>query len=307
VRSGAGGCGPSGLILLRKPEGETSFRSLGPVKRKLGTSRIGHAGTLDRFAGGLLVTLAGSYSRLASYVQAGEKTYRGVARFGEETETLDPEGAVIAEADPPARDALEAAIPRFIGKIAQVPPAYSALHVDGKRAYELALAGRAPQMRPREILIRSLDLVSYDGRDAVLELRCSSGTYVRSLARDLALACGSRAHLVALERLAIGPYSLENAVAPSDFEPARDLRPMSRVEASSLGLGTASLPERLVGRFVNGSALDTRDLQDFVAGSGEAGGDTAVFVEGGRLLGIVSVSGGTVKYKAVLACAEGAA
>jgi tRNA pseudouridine55 synthase len=304
VTSGAGGAGPHGLILLRKPEGETSFRALEPVKRRLGIARIGHAGTLDRFAGGLLVALAGPYSRLADYVQSGEKLYRGVARFGEETDTLDPEGKVVAQADPPAREAIEAAMPRFLGRIMQAPPAFSALHVDGKRAYELALSGRPPEMKPREVAIYSLALTSYDGRDARIELRCSSGTYVRSLARDLALACGSRAHLVALERLAIGPYRVEDASDPRDFDPERALRLMTRSEASILGLGTAILPERLAGAFRNGSRISPDDLLDRSAGSGQAGADTAVFSEDGTLLGIVRVEEKTVRFKVVLPAVE---
>jgi tRNA pseudouridine55 synthase len=299
----AGG-GPSGLILLRKPEGVTSFRALGPVKRRLETARIGHAGTLDRFARGLLVVLAGPYSRMAGYVQAGEKAYRGLARFGAETDTLDPEGKVVAEAAPPTRETLEAALPLFIGKIMQAPPAFSALHVGGARAYELALAGRPPEMKSREVTIRSLAILSYDGRDAELELRCSSGTYVRSLARDLALACGSRAHLVGLERLAIGPYRLEDAVDAEEFDPERDLRTMRRPEAASLGLGTATLPGRLVEGFRNGARLDPKDFHDRIEGEGAPGSATAVFGEGGELLGVVRIQGRDLRYVVVLPRSE---
>jgi tRNA pseudouridine55 synthase len=302
--TGVAGGGPSGIILLRKPEGETSFRALGPLKRRLGTARIGHAGTLDRFARGLLVVLAGSYSRLAAYVQAGEKAYRGLARFGAETDTLDPEGKIVAEAEPPTREALEAALPPFIGTIMQAPPAFSALHVGGARAYELALAGRPPEMKPREVTIRSLEVVSYDGRDAVLELRCSSGTYVRSLARDIALACGSRAHLVGLERLSIGPYRLDDAVDAQEFDPDRDLRQMSGAEASALGLGTATLPGRMIERFRNGARLDPKDLVDRSEGNDDSDTCTAVFDEGGTLLGVVRIRGSDLRYVVVLPGSE---
>ncbi len=293
----------SGLILLRKPEGETSFRAIGPVKRRLGSSRIGHAGTLDKFAGGLLVALAGSYSRLAGYVQAGEKLYRGVARFGQETETLDPEGRVVAEAPLPSLDSLESALPRFTGTIMQAPPAFSAIHIDGVRAYELALSGRAPLMKERPVTIHSLKILSFDGRDAVLELRCSSGTYVRSLARDLALACGSRAHLVSLERLRIGPFKLEEAVPPDAFDPDKDLRRLSPDEALALGLAAASLPARLVPRFRNGAKLGSEDLAGLKPGS--SGADIAVFEEGAELLGIVAIDSGFLRYRTVLSGGEG--
>jgi len=303
VSPGAALSARSGLVLLRKPEGVTSFRAIGPVKRRLGYSRIGHAGTLDKFASGLLVVLAGAYSRLAGYVQAGEKLYRGVVRFGQETETLDPEGRVVAEAPSPSRESLDAVLPRFVGSIMQAPPAYSAIHVDGVRAYELALSGRAPEMKERPVTIHSLEILAFDGRDAALELRCSSGTYVRSLARDLALACGSRSHLVSLERLRIGPFKLEDATSSDDFDPDSDLRRLSPEEALALGLSTASLPARLVQRFRNGVKLGRGDLSGLKAVSAES--DIAVFEEGADLLGIVALDTDYLRYRTVLSGGEG--
>jgi tRNA pseudouridine55 synthase len=301
VTPAAGNRPPSGLILLRKPEGLTSFQALFPVKRALGTGKVGHAGTLDRFARGLLVLLTGSYPRLASYVMAGEKTYRGLIAFGSETDTLDPEGAVIAVAPPPTLRDLEAALPAFRGLILQRPPAYSAIHVQGKRAYQLAREGLEPEMKERPVEIFSLELLSYDGGEALVELRCSSGTYVRSLARDIAAACGSRSHLRALERLAIGPFRVEEAVRPEAFDPAADLRSFSPHYASALGLRSIGLEDAgLVLRFRNGGRIDAAAFSILDGRGGIVGSEAAVYGPGSEFLGIVLVEAEGLKYRIVM-------
>jgi tRNA pseudouridine55 synthase len=288
-----------GLVLLRKPEGLTSFRALGPVKRRLGIDKIGHAGTLDRFAGGLLVALCGSYSRLAGFVQAGEKSYRATVFFGSETDTLDPEGRIIARADPPTRESLENVLTSFTGTIMQTPPLYSAIHINGQRAYEHALAGRNPEIKQRPVTIHSLRLISYDGVMALLDVTCSSGTYIRSLARDIALACASRAHLTALERLAIGPYRIEEAVDPESFNPEKDVHLFTASEAEGLGLSVAVLATDKVDHFRSGSKLDPCDFH--YSTSTNRGTDTAVFGVDGTFLGIVHNDGTRVTYRCVIA------
>jgi tRNA pseudouridine55 synthase len=289
----------SGLALIRKPAGMTSFKTLGAIKTTLGTGKVGHAGTLDKFASGLLLVLAGSYTRLVDVVSAGEKDYRGTIRFGFETDTLDPEGVIIASAEAPTLAAIESALPRFLGQIEQKPPAYSALHVDGKRAYERALAGEEFEMPARKISIRSIEIESYDGRDAVLRVRCGPGTYIRSLARDMGLACGSRASLAALERLAIGPFTLDEAVVPEEFDPESHLRRLTRSEAEALGLGVLDIAPADVRRFSNGMSLDGIDFEL----KGEATfceGLSAVFNHENRLLGIIETSDGKRSYRIVL-------
>jgi tRNA pseudouridine55 synthase len=296
----------SGLALLRKPEGITSFQALFPLKRALGSGKVGHAGTLDRFACGLLIALTGSYSRLASYVQRGEKRYRGVIAFGTETETLDPEGRVIAEAPPPLRSDLEAALEKFRGRIMQVPPAYSAVHVGGRRAYKIARGGSEPELAERPVEIYSLDLLSYEGSAALIELRCSSGTYVRSLARDLALACASRAHLTALERLSIGPFRVEESSAPDAFDPERDLRPISPENASALGLRILALQKDSdIARFTQGGRIAP---EAFVVldGAGDAHGcESAVFDDARKLLGLIRLEAEGPRYLAVMPSERG--
>jgi tRNA pseudouridine55 synthase len=211
------------MVLLDKPSGLTSFQALSSIKRALGTGSVGHTGTLDRFASGLLVVMCGRCTRLAALAESLDKEYLARIRFGTGTDTLDPEGAVVAEGPIPDRTALEAALPAFLGELRQAPPAYSAVHVGGRRAHELARSGRPVEPAERLVRITRLDLVSWDPPDAVLAVACSRGTYVRSLARDIAARLGTCAHVAELRRTRVGDFRVEEAVAPDAFEPARDL------------------------------------------------------------------------------------
>ncbi|MGD6729462.1 MAG: tRNA pseudouridine(55) synthase TruB [Pleomorphochaeta sp.] len=203
----------SHIILTNKPKDVTSFRSLGSIKRHV-DKKVGHAGTLDKFAHGLMIVLTGSTTKLNQLFSTLDKTYVATIRFGEETSTLDVEGEVIETAPIPDLDKIEKAIKEnFLGKIMQAPPAYSAIHIDGKRAYKLARSGQEVEMPKREISIYSFEIISYNNRDLVCKIRVSKGTYIRSIARDLALSCNSRGHLVDLVRTSIGPFILEEAVS----------------------------------------------------------------------------------------------
>lgn len=301
MKPDAGNRPPAGLALLRKPEGITSFQALAPIKRALGSGKVGHAGTLDRFARGLLVVLAGPYARLAPYAMSGEKHYRGLVSFGSETDTLDPEGRVVAVAPPPSERSLLDALPAFRGVILQRPPAYSAVHVGGRRAYQVALEGGEPELKERKVEIRSLELLSYESGKALIELRCSSGTYVRSLARDLAAACGSRAHLRALERLAIGPFRVEDAVGPDAFDPAHDLRELRAQEAAALGLRAIGLGNvKVEARFSNGGRIESCAFSILDGGPSAVGREAAVFGSGAGLLGIVRLEAEGPAYLVVM-------
>jgi tRNA pseudouridine55 synthase len=291
----------SGLALLRKPEGITSFQALYPVKRALPSSKVGHAGTLDRFARGLLVILAGSYSRLAPYVVSGEKLYRGIIAFGSETDTLDPEGEVIATAPVPSREELEGVLSSFRGPILQRPPAYSAVHVEGRRAYQLALEGEEPALKERRIEVFSLELISYENGSALVEVRCSSGTYIRSLARDIAIACGSRAHLRALDRLSIGPFRVEEAVSPDAFDPEDDLRTLGPEDASALGLRRLGIGDAaLAARFGHGGRIEPGAFAVMDGGPSAIGSESAVFGPSGELLGIILLLAEGPRYRVVM-------
>ncbi|MDA8409234.1 MAG: tRNA pseudouridine(55) synthase TruB [Treponema sp.] len=293
-----------GIALVAKPAGQTSFQSLGPLKRLLGTRRLGHTGTLDKFASGLLVVLVGGLTRLGPWFTALDKVYEAILRFGEETDSLDPEGEVVALAPPPSAEAIVLALPSFLGEIMQSPPAYSAVHIDGKRASDRARSGEVLHMRPRPVTIHELDLVSYDGMDARLRVRCSSGTYIRSLARDLALSVGSRARLQALSRLRVGPFSLSDAQPAEDFAEGRGLVPFDSKLAAALGFEPCLLAERNLPVFRRGGSLRLADLvplHEGKAGLGEGGGRAlAVFSEAGEFLGAMEESQELLRYRFVL-------
>lgn len=287
----------SGLAAICKPAGLSSFAALGPLKRSLNCSKLGHTGTLDPFATGLLVVLVGPYSHLAPIFSTLDKRYRATLRLGVETDTLDPEGRVVEELPPPSREAFEAALGQFRGPILQRPPAYSALHVDGKRAYERARAGEEVDLPARPVTIYELALESFETESAVISMRCSSGTYVRSLARDLARAAGSCASLAALERSSIGPFTLETAVRPEDFDPERDLRRLDPGLAAALGLRAARLPDSAFRSFQNGGVVGSAALEEL---SPRSGCPTAVFDSKGDFIGLVDASGERLAYQFVV-------
>lgn len=209
------------VLLVHKPSGVTSFSSLGAIKRTV-DPKVGHAGTLDKFAQGLMIVLTGSMTKLNQVFSTMDKRYRATIQFGQETDTLDPEGAVIATAPVPSLETIEQALPQFIGDIQQAPPQYSALHIDGKRASKLARAGTVVVMEKRPVSVYSFELVSFEGNTLIADIHVSKGTYIRSLARDLALACNSRGHLVNLVRTQIGPFHLKDAVPSDDTQALLD-------------------------------------------------------------------------------------
>ncbi len=203
-----------GLINLVKPSGISSRQAIDPIERQLRPTKVGHAGTLDPLATGVLVVMVGQATRLTSHVQAWPKTYRGTFLLGRSSDTEDIEGQIVEESDPvvPSRAALEEAARSLTGDILQQPPAYSALKVQGRRAYELARAGKEVDLAARPIHIRVLNIETYDYPRLQLYIECSSGTYVRSLGRDLAKAVGTNAIMSSLVRLAIGHLRVEDGV-----------------------------------------------------------------------------------------------
>ena len=218
------------VALVDKPVGPTSFEAVRAVRRIAGTRRVGHGGTLDPFASGLLVIGIGPATRLLPYVLHGAKTYRARIRFGIETDSGDPTGEIVREADVPDDvEALREGLHRFEGTIEQVPPRHSAVKIDGRRAYELARAGEDFEPRPRTVRVDSFVLETFEPPFADVVVRCGGGTYIRSLARDLGRALGSAAHLTGLRRTAIGSVSVDDAVPLDGIEAAhaqgRLLRP----------------------------------------------------------------------------------
>ena len=247
---------PQCIIPFAKPSGITSFTSLWQVKHALGTKKVGHTGTLDGFADGLLVLLSGKLTKLVPYITDFDKTYRVLFYFGKETDTLDPEGAVIAEKPLPVYADFVAAIKQLTGTIEQVPPVYSAVKQNGERLSDRIRRGEAVTVPPRTVTVYSIGIeevfyapevdtgaekseadvalstaqkvsaaeeseasVAQKVLGAVLCVRCSKGTYIRSLVRDIAHRCGSAAFVYALRRTAVGPFTLEQAAGYAALPP----------------------------------------------------------------------------------------
>ncbi len=284
-----------GIILLDKPAGQTSFESLSELKRRLGTRRVGHAGTLDKFAQGLLVVLAGPLTRLCSFATSLDKEYIALFTFGRGTDTLDPEGTLVAEGPVPRRQQIEDALPLFQGTISQVPPAYSAVHVGGRRAWQAARGGEAPVLAPRQVTIHRLEILDHRGADLSLRIACSKGTYVRSLARDLAARLGTCAFVSALQRTRIGGFLLSDAVRADEFDPARDLLPPSRFFDAAPALGRVVAKDAHTVRIGRGAALSDDCFVDPPGRDGTFG----AFSRAGRLLAVVERGRGAWSYAAV--------
>jgi tRNA pseudouridine55 synthase len=207
--------GPDGFLLIDKPAGMTSHDAVDRIRRALGTRKVGHGGTLDPLATGLLVVGIGRATRLLRFLADLPKTYEGSGVLGVETTTLDAEGQVTRRSKVEVSDeGLRTAMERFVGEIEQVPPAYSAVKVGGRKLYQAARQGKTIEAPPRKVRVETLDLVLFDGLRFDFRVRCSSGTYVRSLVADVGRDLGCGAHLVALRRTGIGPFSVEGAAPP---------------------------------------------------------------------------------------------
>lgn len=295
-RAHLGSAEPDGYLLLRKPAGISSFDALNQVKRALDTGRVGHSGTLDKFAEGLLVVLVGRSTRLVPWFTGCDKIYEGAISFGSETDTLDPEGKTVAEAPCPDEETLRHALPRFEGDILQAPPLYSSVHVNGVRAHEIARSGEIVEMKARPVTIHSLRLLSYDGRTAKILVSCSKGTYIRSLARDIALACHSRAHLTALLRTRVAGFQLSDATDPLSCEDPEAairsaLRPIDERTFANIGIPVATITNSIALQATHGKPINPDWLGSYASES-----TVALMLEGGRFVAIVINENGLFRY-----------
>lgn len=227
-----------GWLAIDKPVGVTSTRVVAEIRRLADAAKAGHGGTLDPLASGILPIALGEATKTVAYVMDGAKTYRFTLAFGEARSTDDREGEVIATSDVRPDDAAIAAVlPRFTGDIEQVPPIFSALKVDGERAYDLARAGEAVDLAARRVRIDRITLLGRPSADlAEFEVACGKGTYIRSLARDIAQALGSVGHVAVLRRTACGPFDESNAIS---LDNARALGQGSAFRAKLLPILTA--------------------------------------------------------------------
>jgi len=224
-----------GWIILDKPVGLGSTQAVSAVKRALREAgepktKVGHGGTLDPLASGILPIALGEATKLAGRMLDAPKSSDISICFGEETDSLDLEGQIVATSDVrPSQEQTEAILPRFTGPIDQVPPAFSALKVDGERAYDLARAGKEVELKSRHVTIHSLDLVEFAENIATFSATVSKGTYIRSLARDISHALGTVGHVTMLRRTRAGPFTLEQAISLDFLNDAAKARQLTRM------------------------------------------------------------------------------
>ncbi len=250
----------NGWVVLDKPTGMTSTQALGRVRRCFNPRKLGHGGTLDPLATGILPIALGEATKTVAYAMEGEKHYRFTLKWGEQTDTDDSEGTVVEVSDRrPGRREVEAVLPRFTGLIEQRPPAYSAIKVEGRRAYELARADAEFDLPARQTRIHSVHLTDHNDSTADFEVRCGKGTYMRALARDLGEALGTLAHIIALRRLAVGPFDESQAISLESLEAlghsAAASQQLLPVEAALDGIPALTLTEDEAGRLRRGQAV----------------------------------------------------
>ena len=290
-----------GWVILDKPYGMSSTQAVGKVRWLFNAEKAGHGGTLDPLATGLLPIALGEATKTVSHAMDGRKVYRFTARWGEERTTDDLEGEVTARSDRrPARDEIESILPRFTGEIMQAPPAFSAIKVDGERAYDLARAGEAVALAERPILIENLRLVDLPDPDhATFEVTCGKGTYIRSLARDMGRALGTVAHVSMLRRVAVGPFteahmiSLENLGELGHKAPGGDAKTgaLLPIETVLDGIPALAVDEEQARRLKLGQAVLLRGASAPILG------DAVLMMSGGKPLGIGTVAQGSLKPK----------
>lgn len=280
-----------GWVVLDKPLGLSSTQATARVRGILGARKAGHGGTLDPMATGILPVALGEATKTVAWCQDGKKSYRFTLRWGEDRDTDDSEGEITATSDVrPDAVQIAAAIKQFEGQIHQLPPRYSALKVDGRRAYDLARAGKVPSLRPRRVLIERLDLIETPDADhAIFELDCGKGTYVRALARDLAAVLGTCGHVATLRRTRVGPFDLDRAISLETLEQFGHSPALSGhllpVEAALDDIPALTLSETAATRLTCGQAIQV---------PGEKSG-TVRATASGRLVAIAEVADGAVR------------
>lgn len=274
-----------GLLLVDKPSGMTSHDVVDVVRRSLGTRKVGHAGTLDPMATGLLLLGAGRATRLLRYLGDLPKTYEGTARLGEETDTLDADGRIVRTAPVAvSRDELVGAVTALVGDSMQTPPAYSAVKVGGRKLYEAARRGVELQAAARPIHVEDFVVTAFDGRDVDVRITCSAGTYVRVVIADVGRALGCGAHLIRLRRTEIGPFSVRDAAPPGEAEPLPVERAVAHLPRVELDVEEARAASH--GRILGPSGV---------------AGPYGVYARGGALIGVYRDDGAKARPEVVLA------
>ncbi|MEQ8319499.1 MAG: tRNA pseudouridine(55) synthase TruB [Rhodospirillales bacterium] len=293
-----------GWLILDKSEGPSSNGCVGRIKWLTGAAKVGHGGTLDPLASGVLPIAFGEATKTQSYAMDGFKTYEFRARWGESTTTDDAEGEVIARSDKrPSKTEIEAGLPQFTGRITQVPPIYSAVKVDGERAYKRARRDENVEIAPREVDIVSLKLIDMPDADhADFEMRCGKGTYVRALIRDLALHLGCEGHIRRLRRTAVGPFSVEKAVKMDAFEVDEGVHAAALLKEYLLPVETVlddipalALTESEARRLKQGQGVPILPVAQRSPLRDITQGDVVQVTANGTLLALARITGGEIR------------
>jgi len=296
-----------GWLIVDKPPGITSTDVVNRVRRAFDAQKAGHGGTLDPLATGVLPIAFGAATKTVPYVMDGTKLYRFTLRFGEARDTDDADGKVTAtSAARPSDQQIDAALSRFRGDIMQVPPAFSAVKVAGERAYDMAREGRAPTLEPRPARVDSFVLVERPDPDhAIFEVASGKGVYMRSLARDLAAACGSLGHITALRRMRVGPFTEAQAIPLDKLRASDDTPPASPdlllpVATALADIPALALTEAEAGDLRQGRAISLVALMGRIPGSADPDGGLARAMVGGRVIGLARLKDGWLKPERML-------
>ena len=296
-----------GWLIIDKPAGMTSTDVVNRVRRGFDAQKAGHGGTLDPLATGVLPIAFGAATKTVPYVMDGTKLYHFTLRIGEARDTDDADGAVVASsAVRPTDSQLEAALPAFRGAIMQVPPAYSAIKVAGERAYDMAREGRAPVLESRPARVDAFDLIDRPDADtAVFAVQSGKGVYMRSLARDLAAACGTVGHVAALRRLRVGPFLAEHAISLDKCAPGEDSTPASPdlllpVLTALADIPALALTEAEAFFLSRGQPISLVDLMGRIPRTADPDGGLARAMAGTRVIGLCRMSDGMLRPERLL-------
>ena len=295
-----------GWLIIDKPSGMTSTQVVGRARWLLDAQKVGHGGTLDPLATGLLPLAFGKATKTVPYVMDGTKVYQFTLKLGEARDSDDADGAVTGHSDVrPTDDQLRAALPALTGDIMQVPPVFSALKVGGKRSYDMAREGRPPELPPRPARVDRFERIARPDRDtAVFEVESGKGVYMRALARDVALACGTVGHITVLRRLRVGPFTVADAITLDKLTPNDDnahtlpelLRP---VETALADIPAVALTEDEAASLKHGRAISLVDLMGRLP-QVDGPDSPLCAIEGGRVLGICRQHDGLLRSIRIL-------
>jgi tRNA pseudouridine55 synthase len=296
-----------GWLIVDKPQGLTSTDVVNRVRRWFDAQKAGHGGTLDPLATGILPIAFGAATKTVPYVMDGTKVYRFTLKMGDQRDTDDADGQTIATSEiRPSDEQIRAALPAFIGDIMQVPPIFSAIKIAGERAYDMAREGRAPVMEARPARVDRFELIGRPDADtAEFEVQSGKGVYMRSLARDIAVACGTLGHISVLRRLRVGPFLEAQAIMLDKLQPGEDMQPASPdfllpVATALADIPALALTDAEVSALWHGQAISLVDLMGRIPRAADPEGGLARAMAGSRVIGLCRLDEGWLKPERLL-------